>query len=128
MISTLRTHSSFRLRGINGLPNIRDFVGCAWIVALSEYAHLLPWTTVSRIEESLRIATKGNLCRVGGVDRDDLYQCDSDPWLMRTVLQNWVGSRPNDANLTRSGEKFARNLAISGIGAMFHRVQLAHMQ
>ncbi|KAJ5168678.1 uncharacterized protein N7482_004272 [Penicillium canariense] len=89
-------------------PNIRDFVGCAWLVALNDYDHLLPAATVTKVENSLLVAAKGDLYRVGGVDDDNLYPCYSNPWLMRTILQNWVGARMNDANLTRSGETFAQ--------------------
>ncbi|KAJ5225608.1 hypothetical protein N7468_006833 [Penicillium chermesinum] len=91
-------------------PNIRDFVGCAWLMALNDYDHLLPQKTVSKIEQSLHIAAKGDLYRVGGVDGDNLYPCYSNPWIMRTILQNWVGTRVGDANLTQSGEKFAQEL------------------
>ncbi|KAJ5143545.1 uncharacterized protein N7515_002332 [Penicillium bovifimosum] len=91
-------------------PNIRDFVGCAWIVALNDYGHLLPAATVSKIEKSLHIAAKGDQYRVGGVDGDNSYPCYSNPWLMRTILQNWVGARVGDANLTQSGEKFAQEI------------------
>ncbi|KAJ5474354.1 hypothetical protein N7475_003920 [Penicillium sp. IBT 31633x] len=91
-------------------PNIRDFVGCAWIVALNDYGHLLPPATVSRVEQSLYIAAKGDLYRVGGVAGDNSYPCYSNPWLMRTILQNWVGARVGDANLTRSGETFAQEI------------------
>ncbi|KAJ5983993.1 hypothetical protein N7481_006092 [Penicillium waksmanii] len=91
-------------------PNVRDFVGCAWLVALNDYEHLLPVTTVSKIERSLHIAAKGDLYRVGGVDGDNLYPCYSNPWIMRTILQNWVGTRLNDKNLTQAGEHFAQEL------------------
>ncbi|CAP99626.1 hypothetical protein NUH16_001950 [Penicillium rubens] len=91
-------------------PNIRDFVGCAWIVALNDYGHLLPAATVSKVERSLHIAAKGDLYRVGGVDGDNSYPCYSNPWLMRTILHNWVGARVGDANLTRSGETFAQEI------------------
>jgi hypothetical protein len=85
-------------------------VGCAWIVALNDYGHLLPAKTVSKIEKSLHIAAKGDLYRVGGVDGDNSYPCYSNPWLMRTILQNWVGTRLGDTNLTRSGENFAQEI------------------
>ncbi|CAG7932552.1 unnamed protein product [Penicillium olsonii] len=91
-------------------PNIRDFVGCAWIVALADYGHLLPAATVTKVEKSLHIAAKGDLYRVGGVDGDNSYPCYSNPWLMRTILQNWVGARVGDANLTKSGENFAQEI------------------
>ncbi|KAJ5742784.1 uncharacterized protein N7511_011185 [Penicillium nucicola] len=91
-------------------PNIRDFVGCAWIVALNDYDHLLPAATVSKVEKSLHLAAKGDLYRVGGVDGDNSYPCYSNPWLMRTILQNWVGARVGDANLTKSGENFAQEI------------------
>lgn len=79
-------------------------------MALSDYDHLLPNATVTKIEHSLHIAAKGDLYRVGGVDGDNLYPCYSNPWLMRTILQNWVGARVGDTNLTRSGERFAQEL------------------
>ncbi|KAJ6101718.1 hypothetical protein N7499_001348 [Penicillium canescens] len=91
-------------------PNVRDFVGCAWIVALNDYGHLLPAATVSKVEKSLHIAARGDLYRVGGVDGDNSYPCYSNPWLMRTILQNWVGARVGDANLTKSGENFAQEI------------------
>ncbi|KAJ5952923.1 uncharacterized protein N7479_011336 [Penicillium vulpinum] len=91
-------------------PNIRDFVGCAWIVALNDYGHLLPAATVAKVENSLHIAAKGDLYRVGGVNGDNSYPCYSNPWLMRTILHNWVGARVGDANLTKSGEIFAQDI------------------
>ncbi|KAJ6127115.1 hypothetical protein N7523_002727 [Penicillium sp. IBT 18751x] len=99
-------------------PNIRDFVGCAWLVALNDYDHLLPAETVAKVEKSLLIAAKGDLYRVGGVDGDNLYPCYSNPWLMRTILQNWVGTRVGDRNLTESGEKFAQELY--DLWSMYH--------
>ncbi|KAJ5596203.1 hypothetical protein N7450_002661 [Penicillium hetheringtonii] len=84
-------------------PNIRDFVGCSWIVALNDYEHLLPKTHFISPQ-------RGDLYRVGGVDGENLYPCYSNPWIMRTILQNWVGTRMNDKNLTQSGEKFAQEL------------------
>ncbi|KAJ5287449.1 hypothetical protein N7478_003135 [Penicillium angulare] len=89
-------------------PNIRDFVGCAWLVALNDHSHLLPAETVTKIEKSLHTAAKGDLYRVGGIDGDNLYPCYSNPWLMRTILQNWVGTRLGDKNLTQASEKFAQ--------------------
>ena len=88
-------------------PNIRVFVGCAWVVALNDYGHLLPPATVHRIEQSLYTAAKGDLYRVGGVDDDNLYPCYSNPWMMRTIFHSWVGARMGDANLTRAGDTFA---------------------
>lgn len=85
-------------------------MGCAWLVALNDYDHLLPAETVAKVENSLHIAAKGDLYRVGGVDGDNLYPCYSNPWLMRTILQNWVGTRVGDDNLTQSGEQFAQEL------------------
>ena len=85
-------------------------MGCAWIVALNDYGHLLPAATVSKVEKSLHIAARGDLYRVGGVDGDNSYPCYSNPWLMRTILQNWVGARVGDANLTKSGENFAQEI------------------
>ncbi|KAJ5785115.1 uncharacterized protein N7503_010327 [Penicillium pulvis] len=89
-------------------PNIRDFVGCAWLMALSDYEHLLPAATVAKIEKSLLIAAKGDLYRVGGVDGDNLYPCYSNPWLMGTILVSWVGTRMGDKNLTQAGENSAQ--------------------
>ncbi|KAJ5727288.1 hypothetical protein N7493_005108 [Penicillium malachiteum] len=89
-------------------PNIRDFVGCAWLMALNDYDHLLPAETVTKVENSLHLAAKGDLYRVGGVDGDNLYPCYSNPWLMRTILQNWVGTRLGDKNLTDTSNKFAQ--------------------
>ncbi|KKA23119.1 Uncharacterized protein T310_2845 [Rasamsonia emersonii CBS 393.64] len=89
-------------------PNIRLFVGCAWIVALNDYAHLLPAATVAKVEESLFIAARGDLYRVGGVDGDNLYPCYSNPWLMRTILHAWVGARMGDQNISHAAETFAQ--------------------
>lgn len=77
-------------------------------MALSDYEHLLPAATVTKVEKSLHLAAKGDLYRVGGVDGDNLYPCYSNPWLMRTILQNWVGTRLDDKNLTKSGDTFAQ--------------------
>lgn len=93
-------------------------MGCAWLVALNDYDHLLPAETVAKVEKSLLIAAKGDLYRVGGVDGDNLYPCYSNPWLMRTILQNWVGTRVGDKNLTESGEKFAQELY--DLWSMYH--------
>jgi hypothetical protein len=99
-------------------PNIRDFVGCAWLVALNDYGHLLPAVTVSNVERSLYITAKGDLYRVGGVDGDNLYPCYSNPWLMQTILQVWVGHRMGDTNLTRTGETNAQEFY--DLWSMYH--------
>ena len=79
-------------------------------MALNDFDHLLPAATVAKIEQSLHFAAKGDLYRVGGVDGDNLYPCYSNPWLMRTILQSWVGARVGDKNLTAAGETFAQEL------------------
>ena len=103
-----RTSSFVCLIHLQWDPNIRDFVGCAWLVALNDYDHLLPADTVAKVEESLHTAALGDEYRVGGVDGDNLYPCYSNPWLMSTIFLSWVGHRTNDSNITASGEMYAQ--------------------
>ncbi|KAI5299016.1 hypothetical protein KEM55_002675 [Ascosphaera atra] len=91
-------------------PNWRVFIGCAWVVALNDYGHLLPNATYEKVKKSLHLAAKGDLYRVGGVDGDNLYPAYSNPWVMRTILQSWIGTQTGDKNLTEAGEKFAQDL------------------
>lgn len=63
---------------------------------------------MAKVEESLFIAARGDLYRVGGVDGDNLYPCYSNPWLMRTILHAWVGARMGDQNISHAAETFAQ--------------------
>ncbi|KAI5294292.1 hypothetical protein KEM52_004325, partial [Ascosphaera acerosa] len=91
-------------------PNWRPFIACAWIQALADYSHLLPAKTVQKVKESVYLAAKGDLYRVGGVDHDNLYPAYSNPWIMRVILQTWAGNAMNDKNMTDAGEKFGKQL------------------
>ncbi|KAI5304850.1 hypothetical protein KEM56_005815 [Ascosphaera pollenicola] len=91
-------------------PNFRVFIACAWVQAIHDYEHLLPNKTVEKVKKSLHLAAKGDLYRVGGSDGDNLYPAYSNPWIMRTIVQAWVGHEMGDKNLTNAGEKFAQDL------------------
>lgn len=60
-------------------PNWRGFIGIAFIIALEEFAPLIPADVVQLMHASLYNNTVGDSYRVGGVDGDNLYPSYTNP-------------------------------------------------
>jgi hypothetical protein len=91
-------------------PNWRDFVGTAFIIILEDYRDRLSDDALSTLEKMMYLLAKGDQYRVGGVDSDNLYPAYSNPWMMRVILQSYVGDYMNNANMTQSGEKWGKEI------------------
>ncbi|CAJ2508499.1 Uu.00g135250.m01.CDS01 [Anthostomella pinea] len=91
-------------------PNWRGFIGTTLVMMMEEYSDLLSNATQGLILKSLAAATVGDSYRVGGVDDDNLYPSYSNPAIMRAFVSGWTGRRINDANMTTSGENYAKEI------------------
>ncbi|KAG0672440.1 hypothetical protein C6P40_003124 [Pichia californica] len=91
-------------------PNWRDFVGTAFMIILSDYSDRLSNSSLTTLEEMTFLLAKGDQYRVGGVDSDNLYPAYSNPFLMRCILQSFAGNYFNNANMTRSGEMWGKEI------------------
>ncbi|KAH7311449.1 hypothetical protein B0I35DRAFT_396137 [Stachybotrys elegans] len=93
-------------------PNWRGFVGTTFIMAMEEYSHLISKPTQDLILQSLYNATKGDEYRFGNLDplKDNLYPAYSNPSIMRAFMSGWTGRRLKEANMTRSGEAYAKEI------------------
>ncbi|KAJ4007672.1 hypothetical protein NW752_010341 [Fusarium irregulare] len=93
-------------------PNWRGFVGTTFIMALEEFPKLISKTTQDLMLESLHNATKGDEYRFGNLDpkKDNLYPSYSNPAIMRAFMSGWTGRRLKESNMTRSGERYAKDI------------------
>jgi hypothetical protein len=91
-------------------PNWRDFVGAAFVIILNDYQDRLSESSLKELEDMTYLMAKGDQYRVGGVDSDNLYPAYSNPWMMRCILQSYAGFYFNDANMTRSGEVWGKQI------------------
>ncbi|EAU36129.1 conserved hypothetical protein [Aspergillus terreus NIH2624] len=91
-------------------PNWRGFIGIAFIIALEEFAPLIPADVVQLMHASLYNNTVGDSYRVGGVDGDNLYPSYTNPALMRALVSSWTGHALSDANMTHAGETYAAEI------------------
>nr|AAO27753.1 unknown [Fusarium sporotrichioides] len=93
-------------------PNWRGFVGTTFIMALEEFPKLISKPTQKLMLESLHNATKGDEYRFGNLDpkKDNLYPSYSNPAIMRAFMSGWTGRRLKESNMTRSGERYAKDI------------------
>ncbi|KAM0542281.1 hypothetical protein ACHAPJ_012889 [Fusarium lateritium] len=93
-------------------PNWRGFIGTTLIMALEEFSKLISKPTQALMLESLHNATKGDEYRFGNLDpkKDNLYPSYSNPAIMRAFMSGWTGRRLKEANMTKSGERYAKDI------------------
>ncbi|GKU04954.1 hypothetical protein FLAG1_05854 [Fusarium langsethiae] len=93
-------------------PNWRGFVGTTFIMALEEFPKLISKPTQKLMLESLHNATRGDEYRFGNLDpkKDNLYPSYSNPAIMRAFMSGWTGRRLKESNMTRSGERYAKDI------------------
>lgn len=91
-------------------PNWRDFVGTAFIIILNDYSNRLSNETLRELESMTYLLAKGDQYRVGGIDGDNLYPAYSNPWMMRCILQSFAGNYFGNANMTKAGETWGRQI------------------
>ncbi|RGP73149.1 hypothetical protein FLONG3_6465 [Fusarium longipes] len=93
-------------------PNWRGFIGTTFIMALEEFPKLISKPTQRLMLESLHNATKGDEYRFGNLDpkKDNLYPSYSNPAIMRAFMSGWTGRRLRESNMTRSGERYAKDI------------------
>ncbi|KAG5661833.1 hypothetical protein KAF25_004072 [Fusarium avenaceum] len=93
-------------------PNWRGFVGTTFIMVLEEFPKLVSQSTQKLMLESLHNATKGDEYRFGHLDpkKDNLYPSYSNPAIMRAFMSGWTGRRLKETNMTRSGERYAKDI------------------
>ncbi|ODN97951.1 hypothetical protein I350_07588 [Cryptococcus amylolentus CBS 6273] len=90
-------------------PNWTYFIGIQFIQIIEEFSHLLPASLLSSMEESTYRAARHLMARVG-YDGDNLVTAYSNPAIGRALIVSWVGERRGDANLTRAGERYGRDV------------------
>lgn len=83
------------------------FVSTAFILALSDFPHLMDQETRTAVLESGYRAVVGDTYRVFGIDGDNLTPAYSNPWLMRCMAMAYYGHLKNDANMTMHAEEYA---------------------
>ncbi|OGM50593.1 hypothetical protein ABOM_000576 [Aspergillus bombycis] len=78
-------------------PNWREFIGTQLVQIVEEFSDLLGDHLVSRIEDSLEIATVGSMRRNGSYpEGDNLTPAYSNPAIMRAWYVSWIGARRNN--------------------------------
>ncbi|WVQ77870.1 hypothetical protein IAR50_007572 [Cryptococcus sp. DSM 104548] len=90
-------------------PNWSYFVGIQFVQIIEEFEHLLPSKLVSSMVESTYRAARHLMTRVG-YDGDNLVTAYSNPAIGRALVVEWVGNRVGDANLTRAGHQYGKDI------------------
>lgn len=90
-------------------PNWAYFVGAQFVQIISEFENLLPADLVEEMVQSMYMAARNLMTRVG-YNGDNLVTAYTNPALGRALLVKWVGHRIGDHNLTHAGRQYAQDI------------------